>query len=113
VDIPEPFVPGRDNAMGVSKRTLTTGEVRFSKSIDHRVRHGTPGWSGAIEHALYRHQRCDWGVVDNVGKQLNDAAWIHDRLVVSTFLGPDQERFHLMTDGDRRGTRVVLCGEIP
>ncbi len=61
-----------------------------------------------MEQFLARHQRCDWGEVDAIGKAHNDHAATHNLDVTSFYRLETGVILTITTEYDRAVTRVEL-----
>lgn len=78
----------------------------------------TPGALEALGQAgespapyLGRHQRGDWGDLDDLDKQANEDALVHGARLLSAYVLPTTERMWIITEADRAYTTLLLPGE--
>jgi hypothetical protein len=62
---------------------------------------------------LERHERGDWGDVDEADAAINDDALLHGRLVLSSYRLPNGTRFYAATTSHRAWTVLMLTDEYP
>jgi len=92
--------------------SLTDGRTRFSTG-------GVTASPGVLKilsqkqlvDAVIRHQRGDWGHVDEELRQANEALIHAEGRLVSAYENQDQVEFWIITDYDRAATNVLLPSE--
>lgn len=79
---------------------------------------GTPGALDALEEAgvepaklLARHQRGDWGDLEEEDKRLNDAAVKEGDRILSAYILPTGVKVWIITEWDRSATTLLLPSE--
>ena len=78
----------------------------------------TPGALEALEEAevqpatlLVRHQRGDWGELDEDDKRLNDEAVTDEGRILSAYVLPTGVKVWIITEWDRSATTFLLPSE--
>ncbi len=61
-----------------------------------------------VEVALMRHERGDWGIVDDHDKEANERALQNGDRLLSVFRSEAGDRFYVITEWDRSATTVLL-----
>ncbi len=65
----------------------------------------------AVESFLQRHLSGDWGDVDPIDKQANNAALLHNERLLSVYHLADQTTIWIITEADRSSTTILLPSE--
>lgn len=64
-----------------------------------------------VFRAVARHEKCDWGIVNEEDQLANDEALIHDARILSAYKDSKQTKFWVITEADRSATTVLLSEE--
>ena len=76
----------------------------------------TPGAKEVLEQievakALMRHQKGDWGDLEECDIQANDDALVHGARLFSAYHSARGEKFWIITEADRSSTTILLPSE--
>ncbi len=100
--------------MADQRKHFDEGDARVLFSLGRTIvsdaANETVGWLD-IKRAVRRHGSGDWGEVWSERKKENDSAVHEGGEVFSIYLSASNIRFCVITDLDRRRTRVVLAEE--
>jgi len=91
------------------KPLFDLGEVIVSE----RAKKALHSFSVSPEELLRRHERGDWGQVEEESKQRNERAAMHGGVVLSLYEYPDHTLVALTAAWGERKTTLSLTGESP